>query len=118
MIGLNWAWITLMATAPGIVGLLLAYTCWRSGEYILGNLAGTAVIIGFAFALIFRESAEVDRVTRACLEAGYTCWPEPGAFVRYAIYAAIGFIEVIALFLVSLIVEQRIRNRRYAPEWR
>jgi hypothetical protein len=115
---LNWSWIALMATAPGVGGVLIAYMCWRKAEYILGNLAGTAVILATAFALIFRESAEVDRVTRACLDAGYTCWPEPSAFVRYAIYAAIGFLEVIALFLVSLTVEQRIRNRRYAPEWR
>jgi hypothetical protein len=115
---LNWSWIAVMATAPGIAGVLLAYTCWRKTEYILGNLAGAAVILGTAFALIFRESAEVDRVTRSCLDAGYTCWPVPSAFVRYAIYAGIGFLEVVALFLVSLTVEERIRNRRYAPEWR
>jgi hypothetical protein len=115
---LNWQWIALMATAPGILGVLLAWTCWRKTEIILGNLAGTAVILGFAFALIFRESAEVERVTRACLDAGYTCWPSPSAFVRYAIYAAIGFLEVVALFMASLSVERRIRNRRYAPEWR
>ena len=118
MTELSWAWIGLMATAPGIAGVLLAYACWRKEEYILGNLAGTAIILGTAFALIFRESAEVDRVTRACLDAGYTCWPVPSAFVRYAIYAGIGFTEVVALFLVSLTVEQRIRNRHYAPEWR
>jgi hypothetical protein len=116
--GLNWSWIALMATAPGVAGVLLAYPCWRKTEVILGNLAGTAVILGFALALIFRESAEVDRVTRQCIEAGYTCWPVPSAFVRYAIYAAIGFLEVVALFLVSLSVEQRIRNRHYSPEWR
>ena len=118
MNGLNWQWIALMATAPGLLGLLLAYPCWRKTEMILGNLAGTAVILAFAFALIFRESAEVDRVTRACLEAGYTCWPAPSGFVRYAIYAAVGFVEVVALFMGSLNVEQRIRNRNYAPEWR
>ena len=107
-----------MATAPGILGVLLAYPCWRKTEIILGNLAGTAIILGFALALIFRESAEVDRVTRACLDAGYTCWPVPSAFARYAIYAAMGFLEVVALFMASLSVEQRIRNRRYSPEWR
>jgi hypothetical protein len=115
---LNWQWIALMATVPGIAGVLLAYPCWRKTEIILGNLAGTAVVFAFAFALIFRESAEVDRVTRACLDAGFTCWPQPSAFVRYAIYAGIGFLEVVAIFLVSLSVEQRIRNRGYAPEWR
>jgi len=107
-----------MATAPGILGVLVAYPCWRKTEIILGNLAGTAVILAFAFALIFRESAEVDRVTRACMDAGYTCWPEPSAFIRYAIYAGIGFLEIVAIFVVSLSVEQRIRNQRYAPEWR
>jgi len=118
MTQLNWSWIALMATAPGLLGLLLAYPCWRKTEMILGNLAGTAIILGFAFGLIFRESAEVDRVTRACLDAGYTCWPVPGAFVRYAIYAAIGFLEIVAIFMASLTVERRIRNRNYAPEWR
>ena len=107
-----------MATVPGILGVLIAYPVWRKEEIILGNLAGTAVILAFAFALIFRESAEVDRVTRACLDARYTCWPSPSPFVRYAIYAAIGFLEVVAVFLVSLSVERRIRNQRYAPEWR
>ncbi len=107
-----------MATLPGILGMLVAYPCWRKSDIILGNLAGTAVILGFAFALIFRESAEVDRVTRACLDAGYTCWPSPSTFVRHAIYAGIGFSEVVALFLASLAVERRIRNRHYAPEWR
>src|SRR5512140_4012699 len=106
-----------MATVPGIIGVLLAWACWRQTEYILGNLAGAAVILAFAFALIFRESAEVDRVTRACLDAGYTCWPSPSAFTRYAIYAGIGFLEVAALFMASLSVERRIRNRNYAPEW-
>jgi len=97
-----------MATLPGVLGVLVAYPCWRKAE----------IILGFAFALIFRESAEVDRVTRACLDAGYTCWPAPSGFTRYAIYASMGFLEVVALFMVSLTVERRIRNQHYAPEWR
>jgi hypothetical protein len=116
--GLSWLWIGVMATAPFVLGALVAYPVWRTQEYILGNLAGAAIIIATAFALIFRESAEVDRVTRACLADNYTCWPVPSAFVRYAIYAGIGMIEVIVLFLWSLRVEQAIRNRNYAPEWR
>ncbi len=116
--GLNWQWIALMAIAPPLVAPGVAYLGWRTGEMILGNVAGGVVILGTAFALIMRESAEVDRVTRACLAAGYSCWPVPSPFVRYAIYAGIGFVQVIALFMWSLNVERRIRNRRYAPEWR
>ncbi len=107
-----------MVAAPPLVAPLVAYLIWRQGEMILGNLAGAALILGTALALILRESTEVDRLTRACLDAGYTCWPEPSAFARYAIYAGIGFVEVAALFLWSLRIERHIRDRRYAPEWR
>src|SRR5215813_8860919 len=69
-----------MSTVPPIVGVLVAYPLWRRREMIFGNLAGTAVILGTAFALILRESIEIEQVTRACFEAGYTCWPVPSAF--------------------------------------
>jgi hypothetical protein len=115
---LSWRWIALMLTVPPIAGVLAAYPLWRRREMIFGNLAGTAVILGAAFALILRESIEIEQVTRQCLEAGYTCWPEPSAFARYAIYTGLGMAEVFALFAWSLKVETRIRNRAYAPEWR
>jgi hypothetical protein len=59
----------------------------------------------------------LDRLTRQCLDAGLTCWPQPSAFSRYAVYAAIGLLEVIGLFLVSLKVERQMRRRHYSPEW-
>jgi hypothetical protein len=107
-----------MLTVPPIAGVLAAYPLWQRREMIFGNLAGTAVILGAAFTLILRESIAIEQVTRQCLEAGYTCWPEPSAFARYAIYTGLGMIEVFALFAWSLKVETRIRNRAYAPEWR
>lgn len=118
MTELNWYWIALMATAPPVVGTFVAYPIWRKSEMILGNLAGSVVILGTALALVLRESAELTRVIQACLDDGRTCWPEPSAFVRYAIYVGIGFLEVAALFTFSLRVESRRRNRQYAPEWR
>ena len=107
-----------MATVPPLVGVLVALPCWRNSQPILGNIAGSAVIFGSALALILRESVEIDRVTRRCLDAGYTCFPSPSAFSRYAIYAFIALIEVFALFTLSLSVEQKIRRRGYDPEWR
>jgi hypothetical protein len=115
---LSWRWIALMLTVPPVAGVLVALPFWLKIETILGNLAGTIVIFGSAVALIVRESVELNRVIQKCLDAGYTCWPEPSAFTRYSIYAFIGLIEVVALFTWSLRVEERIRNRRYAPEWR
>jgi hypothetical protein len=116
--GLSWKWIALMALVPLPIGLLVAYPIWRTREFILGNVAGTIVIFGSALALILRESVVLDRVTRACLDAGYTCWPEPSGFARYATYAFIGAFEVFALFSLSLRVERNIRRQGYAPEWR
>jgi hypothetical protein len=115
---LSWRWIALMATAPLVVGLLVAYPCWKKRQPILGNIAGTAVIFGAALALILRESAELDAIGRRCLDAGYYCFPTPSAFSRYAIYAFIGLFEVFALFTISLSVEQKVRRSGYDPEWR
>ena len=115
---LSWWWILVMAAAPLPAGILLAAPVWRRGETILGNIAGTVVILGTAFALIFREWAELDAIERACLDEGVVCFPVPPAFMRYAIYASLGLLETLALFAISLTVERRLRERRYAPEWR
>jgi hypothetical protein len=114
---LSWPWIALMCTVPPLLAAAVATLLWRRNEPILGNLAGTVVIFGSALGFIARESVALDRLTRQCLAAGATCWPQPGAFSRYAIYAALGLLEVIGLFLVSLTVERRMRRRHYAPEW-
>jgi hypothetical protein len=68
--------------------------------------------------MIWREHVELDRIVQACLDAGHTCWPEPSAFTRFAIYAFIGLIQVFTVFMLSLRVEERIRLRQYSPEWR
>ena len=116
--GLSWFAIALMAVVPPIVGLLIAYPIWRKRQPVLGNLAGSVVIFGSALVLILRESVELDRLTRQCMDAGYYCFPAPTSFSRYAIYAFIALFEVFALFTASLSVEQRIRRSGYDPEWR
>jgi hypothetical protein len=114
---LSWNWIALELTVTPVAGVLVAYLFWRKGEIIFGNIVGTGVMFGSAFALILREHVELDRVLQRCLDAGVTCWPEPSAFTRFAIYAFIALIEVFVLFSLSLRVEEQIRNRNYAREW-
>lgn len=118
MIGLSWAWIAAMIVVPPVAAVLAALPLWRERSMIFGNLVGTLVIVTSAMALIFREYVEIDRVVRGCLDQGLTCWPEPSAFSRYAIYAGVALVEVFALFAYSLRVERKIRDRDYAPEWR
>ena len=118
MQGLSWFWIALEVTLPPPVAFAIAFLFWRKGQTIFGNIVGTGVLFGTAFALIFREHAELDIVIRRCFDEGTVCWPDPSAFTRFAIYAFIALFEVFALFWLSLGVEERIRRRNYAPEWR
>jgi hypothetical protein len=116
---LSWGWIAALAVVPLPIAMLAATPIWRRREMILGNIAGSVVIFGSAFALIFREAAELDLLRQQCFDAGgVVCWPTPTAFTRYAVYAGIGLVEVLVLFIVSLSVERRIRERDYAAEWR
>jgi len=115
---LSWFWIALALTVPPLCGGLVALPFWLKSEPIFGNLVGTIVIFGAAIGLILRERVELERVTQACLDQGFTCWPDPSAFARYAIYAFIALFQVMALFSLSLKVETKIRRRGYAPEWR
>src|SRR4051794_11712196 len=115
---LSWFWIAFLATVPPLLAFAVALPCWFKGQSILGNIAGSAVIFAAALVLIIRESVEIDRLTRACLDAGYTCFPNPSGFARYAIYAFVALFEVFALFTISLSVEHTVRRRGYDPEWR
>ena len=115
---LSWWWIVLELTVPPLAGGLVALPIWLRGEPIFGNLAGTAVIFSAAVGFILRERLQLERLAQQCLDQGYTCWPDPSAFTRYAIYAFIALFEVMVLFSVSLKVEEKVRRRGYAPEWR
>jgi hypothetical protein len=115
--GLNWYWISLMIAAPPAVAVLVALPFWRTRQMTLGNIAGTVIIFGTAMGLILREYVELDRITKACLDAGDVCWPQPSAFTRFAVYAFIGLAEVFLLFGASLKVEERVRQRGYSKEW-
>lgn len=116
--GLNWFWIGIAATVPAILALAVAFPFWRRDEPIFGNVLGSTVIFAFGFAMIWREHVELDRIVQACLDQGTVCWPSPSAFTRFALYAFIALFEVFFVFTLSLRVEERIRRRDYAPEWR
>jgi hypothetical protein len=118
MVGLNWFWIGVQLIVPTIAGLLVAWPLWRTDQPVFGNLAASIVLFGSAFALIMREHVEIDRAVGRCLGQGFTCWPDPSAFTRLAIYACIGMSQVIAVFALSLRVEAKRRRRGYDPQWR
>jgi hypothetical protein len=118
MIGLAWNWIAIELTVVPLVGLLLALPLWLRDQPIFGNIAGSIMIFGSAFGLILREHLQLDAVVRKCIDDGVPCFPHPDAFTRFSIYAFLALFEVILLFLYSLRVERRRRNRGYDPQWR
>jgi hypothetical protein len=115
---LNWGRVALMAVLPLALALPAGFAIWKKGDYALGNIAGMAIIFIVALWMIILEYSEIGRWTQSCLDQGHVCEPSPTSFVRYAIYAGLGLIEVGVLFAVSLKVEERERNSQYAPEWR
>ena len=118
MSGLSWYWIALELTAVPLAALIVAFPLWRKQQFIFGNIASTSVVFAAGIALILREHVELDRMVQGCLEAGTVCWPEPGAFTRFAVYASIALLEIFMVFTLSLRVERRMHEREYAPEWR
>jgi hypothetical protein len=114
----SWNWIAFMVIGPALIALMIAYPFWRTSEATLGNIAGSIIIFGTAFAMIWREHVALDRIVQGCLDQDTTCWPSPSAFTRFAIYAFIGLFQVFGLFTLSLRVEEKHRRRDYAPEWR
>jgi hypothetical protein len=115
----SWYWIALSLTVPLVLAVLIALPLWFKGNVTIGNLIGTGVIFGIAIALIGREYVELERVLQKCFEAALVeCPIHPSPFTRFAVYGFIGLAEVLALFLLSLRVEGRIRRRDFAPEWR
>ena len=116
---LNWYWVTISLIVPPLAGGLVALPFWRKDQAIFGNIFGTVIIFGSAFGMIMREQIELDHLIQACLESGQDiCSPEPGAFARFSVYAFIALFQVIVLFTLSLKVDERMRRRGYAPEWR
>ena len=118
MYHLNWSWIALELTAAPVMGLLVTLPFWRMGAMILRQPHRHGGHPRLGFRADFREYVEIDRLVQACLDEGVVCFPDPSAFTRFAIYASIAMIEVFILFSVSLMVERRLRERDYAPEWR
>ncbi len=115
---LSWYWIAVAFTLQPVFGLLAALPFWWTRHTTFGSIVGTGVIFASAIGLILREYVDMDRIVRQCLDAGFVCWPEPSAFTRCAIFAFIGLVQVFGLFSLGLMIDERVRRRSYAPEWR
>ncbi len=112
-------WIAIAATLPIVLGLIVAYPLWRMRLEIIGNVTGATTIFMVTIGMIVREWMALEQIRIArCPDTETFCPPDPGNFAKFATYGFIGLAQVVALFLISLRVERRLRNRGVAPEWR
>jgi len=119
MFGLSPVWLGVAGTLPIALGLLVAWPLWTRRQEAIGNIAGATLIFMVTIGMITREWLSLEQVRIAkCPDPDTFCPPDPGNFTKFAIYGFIGLAQVFALFMISLNVERRIRNRGVAPEWR
>jgi hypothetical protein len=114
----TWFWIGAAIAVPTVAGFLIALPFWLLRHDIIGNVVGSGVILFGALLSILREYVALRALRVAALKAGKAFHPAPEEFTRYAIYAGIGFAEVFALFIVGLLIEERLRRREREREWR
>ena len=108
---LSLTWVFVAALVPITFALLLARPLWhRRVRDEGGTIAGAAVVFACSVALIGREFSHVLKVSAACVAREVACHFEPEPFTRYAIYAGIGMLQVFALFMIGLSVEERLRR--------
>ena len=109
--------IGVAIVAPTVVALLVARLFWGKDSTV-GNIVGSGVIAVAMVGFISREYVDLGQQRLVCAAREWACAFWPSDFVRYAIYASIGFFEVIVVYSVGLWFEERIRRRERAPEWR
>ena len=114
---MSWFWIAIALTVPTAMAFLVALPFWRKGSHMMGNVIGSGVIFIAVILLFGREYVTLAQLRESCTRAGVACSIRPDDFIRYAIYGSIGFVEVFALFGVSLTLEERLRRRERSPGW-
>jgi hypothetical protein len=100
-----------MFLVPTVTAIAVASFFWGAGrDSTPGSVAGVFVILAAFLAAFTREYADVIEKKLECLRTGTMCVFEPSEFQRYAVYAAVAFLDIAIVFLLGLRVESRRRS--------
>jgi hypothetical protein len=116
---MNWSRIALASIVPLAPAVPIAWLCWRRKQFIIGNAVGAGIL--FMSAVLFAGADYVDflRYRLWCKATQAMCAPShPSDFMKLSAYAVVGFVHVMALFLLSAAIEDRARRRDYDAKWR
>lgn len=107
---MNWYRIAAAATVPIMLAAPIVTFCWVRRRILAATIIGSALF--FVTFIFFAAWEFADRLSYAHPLA------EPSIFVKIVTYGFVAMVQVMALFLLSQAVEERIRNSEYDPAWR
>ena len=112
-------WVGIAAVVPLVAAIGVAWPFWRKvTRDPVGTVAGCFVVCGCAVALIGRELVHLQRFSTKCVSLEIACTYHPEPFTRFFLYAAIASAQVFGLFIIGWQIENRLRQKEFAPHWR
>ena len=109
---MNWFRIATAALVPLVVALPIAGFLWKRRQLAVGNAIGALLLfMGF---LVFGGLEYVDAMAyrRHCQAMNLPCpISHPSDFVKIMTFGMVAMAQIMALFVVSDVVEERTRRR-------
>jgi hypothetical protein len=116
---INWDLIWLASVLPILVSLAVAWPFWKSGRFIIGTVAGLAVVLVSCLIFGFAEYADALKFRYWCAETNTPCKPTgSGDFLRIAVFAFIAMLQAMLLHVISGMKEHRTDRAGYDAGWR
>lgn len=102
-----------------LAALAVAWLFWRSGRFILGNVAGLFVVLVACLIFGGAEYADALKFRYWCAETNTPCKPTgSGDFLRISVFAFIAMVQAMLLHVISGLREQRAERAGYDVGWR
>jgi hypothetical protein len=116
---INWDLIALASLSPLLVAVAVAWPFWKSGRFIIGNVAGLAVVLVSCLIFGFAEYADALKFRYWCAETNTPCKPTgSGDFLRISLFAFIAMAQAMLLYVIGGIKEHRTDRAKYDVGWR
>jgi hypothetical protein len=112
------AWVAIAIVLPLALGLAAAWPLWGRTSDSLGSILGTFVVFVLGVAFVAREFIHLQQLTYRCIALETVCHFHPLPFTRFFIYGTIAMVQAFVLFAAGVAVEECIRNREFAADWR
>jgi hypothetical protein len=116
---ISWDLIMAASVAPLLAALAISWLFWRSGRFIIGNVAGMAVVLVACLIFGGAEYADALKFRYWCAETNTPCKPTgSGDFLRISVFAFIAMTQAMLINVISGMKEHRADRAGYDAQWR